>query len=125
MATTTNETTTATATNNQQGLLTVTPEKLERAKGLVQTLAQQLSEQGDIAGANSLQVAKLYPDCKSLANWVESVSREKKVKASEIHRIDLRNGRVVIRPKKVSVENNGKSTTTTTTTTRRRRRKKQ
>ena len=101
-------TATTTTTNEQQtALLTVSTEKLERAKGLVQTLAQQLSEQGDIQGANSLQVAKLYPDCKSLANWVESVSREKKVKASEIHRIDLRNGRVVIRPKK-GLDNNGK-----------------
>jgi hypothetical protein len=103
MATTaTNENT----SNNQQTLLTVSTEKLERAKGLVQTLAQQLSEQGDIGGANSLQIAKLYPDCKSLANWVESVSREKKVKASEIHRIDLRNGRVIVRPKKTA--SNGK-----------------
>lgn len=107
-ASSTNENTTNTTNNNQQqqALLTVSSEKLERAKGLVQTLAQQLSEQGDILGANSLQVAKLYPDCKSLANWVESVSREKKVKASEIHRIDLRNGRVVIRPKKSTT--NGK-----------------
>ena len=100
-------TATTSTTNEQQttALLTVSTEKLERAKGLVQTLAQQLSEQGDIEGANSLQIAKLYPDCKSLANWVESVSREKKVKASEIHRIDLRNGRVVIRPKKSTGEN--------------------
>jgi hypothetical protein len=105
MATTTNNTTNET---NNQTLLTVSSEKLERAKGLVQTLAQQLSEQGDIQGANSLQIAKLYPDCKSLANWVESVSREKKVKASEIHRIDLRNGRVVIRPKKQTTGENGK-----------------
>jgi hypothetical protein len=106
---------TTTSSTNEQSLLTVSTEKLERAKGLVQTLALQLAEQGDITGANSLQVARLYPDCKSLANWVESVSREKKIKASEIHRIDLRNGRVVIRPKKTTTaanNENGKSTTT-------------
>jgi hypothetical protein len=65
-------------------------EKLQRAKEYVYQLADLHAKVGR---RNSIS-ADVYPACKGMANWIESVAREEGIRPSELERIDLKTGKV-------------------------------
>jgi len=93
-------------------------EKIQRGKEFVYQLADLHAKVGR---KNSIP-ANVYPVCKGMANWFESVARDSETKPSQIERIDLRTGKVFRRRGRAVETTNRRGEGVRTTDSRRRAR---
>jgi hypothetical protein len=94
--------TTASNTNNNNQIALST-ERIERTRQISQELRYIHKA---ITEFNVLDVPRAYSAAKSLANMLEGVARDCETRPSELERIDLNDGNVVVQQKR------GKTTTT-------------